>query len=208
MSAWRMKGEYLKNCNCVASCPCDTGGFPAPHEFCEGAVGMKIAEGNFDGVDLGGLKWAAIVHWPGALHEGNGTAEILIDESASDEQREALGQVLSGQQGGPLFEILSEVVTTFHGPHFVPIDFEMDRKARSAKMSIPGFLETTSEPLKIPATEEEQRVIVQMPGGFEYREMEVAQTGKLKATGEIKFDWQGTHSSLAEVEHTPEGLAA
>jgi hypothetical protein len=43
---------------------------------------------------------------------------------------------------------------------------------------------------------------------MEYKEMEVAQTGVLRSTGEIKFDHQGTHSSLAEVEHTHEGLAA
>jgi hypothetical protein len=47
-----------------------------------------------------------------------------------------------------------------------------------------------------------------MPGGFEYKEMEVAVAGTLKSTGAIKFDWQGTHSSLAEVEHTPQGLVA
>jgi len=30
MPAWRMKGEYVKNCNCLQSCPCDTTGNPAP----------------------------------------------------------------------------------------------------------------------------------------------------------------------------------
>jgi hypothetical protein len=208
MPDWRMKGNYLKNCNCVPSCPCDTYGYPAPHEFCEGVVAMDITEGNSDGVDLTGAKWAAAVHWPKALHDGNGTAEIFIDEGTSPEQREALGQILSGQAGGPLFEILSQIVTTFHGPHFVPIDFEFDKDSRNAKLSIEGFIETTSEPLKIPATEDEQRVIVRMPNGFEYQEMEVAQTGTLKSTGEIKFDWSGTHSSLAEVDHRPDGVAA
>lgn len=54
----------------------------------------------------------------------------------------------------------------------------------------------------------EQRVIVRMPGGFEYRAMEVAQATVLKGTGAIKYDWQKTHSSLAEVEHTPAGPAS
>ena len=138
MADWRMKGNYLKNCNCVPSCSCDTSGFPSPHDNCEGVVGMLIEEGHFDGVDLSGCKWAGTVYWPGALHEGNGTMEAFIDEGAS----------------------------------------------------------------------EEQRVIVQMPGGFEYKEMEVAQTGTLKSTGDVKFDHSGTHSSLAEVDHTPAGLAA
>lgn len=32
MPDWKMKGEDLKNCNCVQSCPCDTNGNPAPHK--------------------------------------------------------------------------------------------------------------------------------------------------------------------------------
>ena len=208
MPSWRMRGQYLKNCNCLASCPCDTIGVPAPHANCEGMVAMNIQEGNFDGVDLSGLRWAATVHWPGALHEGNGTLEAFIDERANEEQRNALIQILTGQAGGTMFEIISSIVTTVPGPHFVKIEFEFDKERRRARVSIPGFLETTTEPLKVPATGDEQRVIVRMPDGFEYKEMEVAQTGSLRGTGAIKFDWRGTHSSLAEVEHTQEGLVA
>lgn len=208
MPNWKMKGQYVKNCNCLASCPCDTGGFPAPHKFCEGLVAMNIQEGDFDGVNLSGLKWAGIVHWPGALHEGNGTMEAFVDERANEEQRKALLTILTGQAGGTIFEILSQIITTVHGPHFVNITWEFDKKKRRAQVSIPGFVETTTEPLTVPATGDEQRVIVRMPGGFEYKEMEVAQAASLKSTGAIKFDWQKTHSSLADVEHTHEGLVA
>jgi hypothetical protein len=38
--------------------------------------------------------------------------------------------------------------------------------------------------------------------------MEVAQTAVLRSHGAIRFDWQGTHSSLAEVTHTHQGLQA
>lgn len=206
--AWKMKGQYLKNCNCLATCPCDTIGMPAPHRGCEGMVGMHIVEGHFDGVKLGGLNWAATVYWPGALHEGNGSIQPFIDARATPEQRNALLQILSGKAGGALFEILASIVTTVHEPQFVPIEFEFDKAKRRARVSVPGFLETTSEPLIVPATGAEQRVILQMPDGFEYKEMEVAQTGVLKGTGPIKFDHQHTHSSLAEVEHTQEGLVA
>ena len=208
MADWKMKGQYLKNCNCLASCPCDTTGFPAPHKFCEGMSGMNIQEGYFGDVDLSGLKWVASYHWPGALHEGNGTLEAFVDERATEAQRNALLTILTGQAGGTFFEILSQIVTTVHGPHFVKIDWEFDKKKRRARVAIPGFLETTSEPLTVPPSGDEQRVIVRMPNGFEYTEMEVAQTAMLKGTGEIKYDWHHTHSSLAEVEHTPTGLAS
>ena len=44
---WQMRGQYMKNCNCVSSCPCDTTGFPYPGKGCEGMAGMHIIEGNF-----------------------------------------------------------------------------------------------------------------------------------------------------------------
>lgn len=208
MPSWKMKGQYIKNCSCLATCPCDTIGVPAPNEFCEGMAGMHIVEGHFGDVRLDGLNWAVTYHWPGALHEGNGTLEAFVDEGANEGQRNALLQILTGQAGGTFFEILAQIVTKIEGPHFVNIQFQFDKERRRARVSVPGFFETTSGPLTIPPTGEEQRVIVQMPGGFEYKEMEVAQTGSLKATGAVKFDWQRTHSSLAEVEHTEKGLVA
>jgi hypothetical protein len=206
MADWLMKGEYLKNCNCTPTCTCDTIGFPSPHKNCEGTLGMNVKQGNFGDTDLSGVKWAVNYYWPGALHEGNGTAEIFVDEKASPEQRDGVMAILSGQNGGALFEIFSQIITTFHGPYFVPITFEFDKDARKATMSIPGYVETESEPLTVPATGDEQRIIVRMPGGFEYQEMEVAQTKTLKGTGDIKFDHKGTHSSLATVTHTREGV--
>jgi hypothetical protein len=206
--SWRMKGEYLKNCSCVPGCPCDTHGYPGPNEFCEGVVGMHIAEGDFEGTDLSDVNWAVTVHWPKALHDGNGTAVVYIDESADEAQREAIGKILSGEAGGPLFEILSSIITTVHGPHYVPIEWEFDQAGRTARLAVAQHFETESRPLTIPATDDEQRVAVRMPGGFEYKEAEVGQATLLTSSTEIKFDWKGTHSSLAQVEHTNEALVA
>ena len=105
-----------------------------------------------------------------------------------------------------MFENLSQLVTTIHGPHFVQINWEFDKEKRTARVSIPGFLETESQPLTVPLTGDQQRVIVRMPAGFEDKEMEVASARSLSSTGAIRFDWQGTHSSLAMVEHTDKGL--
>ena len=146
------------------------------------------------------------MHWPGALHEGNGTIEVYIDQKANPSQRDALVRILTGKEGGTLFEIFSQIVTTIHGPIFTDIQFDFDLKKRRAKVSVAGKFETESAPLIVPATGDEQRVIVRLPDGFEYKEMEVAQSKSLKSTGAIKFDWKGTHASLALVEHTEKGL--
>jgi len=205
---WRMKGEYMKNCNCIATCPCDTIGFPHPQKGCEGMAGMHISEGNFGNVKLDGISWVVTYAWPGALHQGNGAIQPFIDQKATDEQRNALLTIMSGQAGNAWFEILASVVTTIHEPQFLPITWKFDKAGRKAHVVIPGFLETVSSPLTIPATNDEQQVIVRMPNGMEYKEFFVAQTAVLKGTGALKFDYKSTHSSLADVEHTHKGLQA
>ena len=51
------------------------------------------------------------------------------------------------------------------------------------------------------------RIQVVMPEGFEHRAAEVA-SANIRSTGTIKFETKGTHSSLANVVQTPEGVAA
>lgn len=208
MTDWLMKGEYLKNCNCVASCTCDTIGFPTPGPGCEGLFGMRISEGFFGDIRLDGIKWVAAVKWPGALHEGNGQMQAFIDESADAKQREALFEIFSGKHGNPLMEILSQIITTVHEPQFAPIHWEFDQKKRTAKVSVDGTVATESVPLTVPATGDEQRVVVRMPDGFEYKEMEVAVSKTLTSSGAIKLDHKNSHSSLAHITQTHEGLVA
>jgi len=201
-----MKGQYLKNCNCIATCPCDTAGVPYPGPGCEGLNGMHIVQGHFGHVRLDGLNWAVMYRWPGAVHEGNGTAQPFVDQQATEEQRHALLQILGGKAGGPWFEIIASTLSTVLEPQFVPITFEFNKAGRRGRILLPGFGEAVAAPLIIPATGAEQRVIVQMPGGIEYKEMEVARTVVLRGTGSITFDHRNTHSSLAEVEQMHAGL--
>jgi hypothetical protein len=171
-------------------------------------AGMHIIEGNFGKVNLKGLNWVVVYSWPGALHEGNGSVQAYIDKKSNEEQRTAILTILSGKAGDAWFEILASIVTTVHEPQFVPITWEFNKKKRTALVRIPGFLETRVAPLTIPATGDEQQVIVRMPGGMEYKEFQVAQSVVLKGTGAVKFDFSNTHSSLAEVEHSHKGLRA
>ncbi len=204
---WRMKGKHLKNCNCAFGCPCD---FNAPPTYgpCEGMVGMHIDEGHFGDVSLDGLRWAATYHWPGPLHEGNGTLLAIIDERADEKQRNALLTILSGQEQveGTFFHIISMIVSTMLEPKFLPIDFEFDLDGRTARMSVPGVFETTSEPIKNPVTGDPHRISVKIPRGFEYEEAEIA-SATIKGMGDIEFDHTNCHSSLADVTFTQSGLA-
>ena len=206
--SWRLKGEWIKNCNCAFGCPCDFNARPTYGE-CKGLVAMHIVDGHFGDVRLDGLNFATVVDFPGPLHEGNGTLQAIIDERANPAQREALFGILSGKNSaeGTLFNIFSLIVTKLLEPIFAPITFRFDLPGRRAEVSIPGVLETANEPIRNPVTGAEHRIQVVMPEGFEHRGAEVC-SARIASTGGIRFEVAQGHGSLATVEQTPTGVAA
>jgi hypothetical protein len=207
-SDWRLEGEWIKNCNCAFGCPCDFNALPT-EGYCKGMLGMRITKGHFEKTKLDGLVFAATVDFPGALHEGNGQLQPIIDERATPEQREALFNIMSGKFSaeGTLFHIFSLIVTKILDPLFVPITFSFDKDGRVARVVAKGVLETEVEPIKNPVTGAPHRIQVVMPEGFEHRGAEVA-SANIRSTGAIKFETKGAHSSLATVVQTPDGVAA
>ncbi|MBB4262448.1 MULTISPECIES: DUF1326 domain-containing protein [unclassified Bradyrhizobium] len=207
-SDWRLEGEWMKNCTCAFGCPCDFNARPT-QGYCKGMVAMRIAKGHFEGTRLDGLCFAITVDFPGPLHEGNGTIQPIIDERATAEQRQALFDIFSGKHSaeGTLFQIVSMIVTKIHDPVFAPFEFSFDKEGRVAKLVARGVLETDVEPIKNPVTGDPHRIQVVMPEGFEHRAAEVA-SANIRSTGAIPFETRGTHSSLANVVQTPEGVAA
>ena len=105
---WSLAGAWFKNCNCDPGCPCDFNQAPTTGQ-CEGMIGMRIDEGHFGDVALDGLKFAAAVWWPGRLDEGNGHVLPIVDQSANEDQRNAILTIMSGQAGGTIFEIFSAI---------------------------------------------------------------------------------------------------
>lgn len=205
---WRLEGQWMKNCNCAFGCPCDFNA-PPTEGYCKGLVAMRIAKGHFEETKLDGLCFAIMVDFPGALHEGNGTIQPIIDERATPEQRQALFEIFSGKHSaeGTLFQIVSLIVTKIHDPVFAPFEFSFDKDGRVARLVAQGVLETDVEPIKNPVTGTPHRIQVVMPEGFEHRAAEIA-SANIRSTGAIPFETQGTHSSLATVVQTPDGVAA
>lgn len=202
---WKMKGMYAKSCNCAYGCPCDFWDRPTKG-FCTGMLGMRIQDGHFGKTPLNGLSFVCVYHFPGALHEGNGSLQPFVDERASADQRNALLTILSGKAGGPWFEVVSSLLTTIHQPLFVPIHFDMDLKKLTAKVHIPGHLETVVEPIKNIATGGTHRIQVVMPDGMEYKIAETAMATVNRSQGKIPYDFTNGHTSMAEVVHTQTGV--
>jgi len=205
---WRLEGEWIKNCNCAFGCPCDFNAKPT-HGFCQGLLGMRITKGHFENTRLDGLTFIVTVRFPGPLHEGNGQAQAIIDETASPEPCEALYNIMSGKYSaeGTLFRIFSLIVTQMHDPIFAPVEFQFDKESRTARLAFSGVLESEVEPIKNPVTGAAHRIKVVMPEGFEHIEGEIA-SADIRSTGAIQFETKGTHSTLTHVVQTPQGVAA
>lgn len=205
---WRLKGQWLKNCNCDFGCPCD---FDAPptNGDCVGIMAMKILEGHHGKVRLDGLCFVLVLSFPGPLHEGDGIMQTVIDEDAGVAQREALRAILSGAEAEPgtLFNILNTFVRTAHGPVFAHIDFDFNLDARTAYVIVPGIIESKSQPILNRVTSAARRIRVQFADGIEYLEGEVANAAT-RGLGKIRFDIEAGHGTLALVERTPRGLTA
>ena len=97
MIEWTIKGREFANCNCAYGCPCQFNAIPTEGN-CKGAVAFQFTEGHFGDVDLSGLRAATKFSFPGPVHEGNGTMQLIIDESASEAQRDALLSIMQGKE--------------------------------------------------------------------------------------------------------------
>jgi hypothetical protein len=210
---WALKGAWFKNCNCDPGCPCDFNQAPTSGQ-CEGVIAMRIDEGHFGDVPLDGLKFASAAWWPGRIDEGDGHIVPIVEESASEEQRQALLTILSGQAGGTLFEIFSAMCPHVQEPIFAPIEFEFDIENRKGRIKAGDVLETETETLRGIDPPDPYRIVVQIPDGFEYTgpdhaaETAVAKTLRVSVGGKLDYEHELSHSSMALVEHAGEVPAA
>ena len=200
-TSWRIAGEAVGSCNCSWGCPCQFMALPT-HDRCEGMLGVHIQEGYFGDTQLDGVRFARIYWFPGPVHEGNGTRQMIIDEQATPDQRAALIAMDSGTQGGAFFEILAAISTNQFETVFAPITLEIDRERRRATLSVPDILEVRTEPIKNPVSGEEHRARIVLPDGFEFKEAEMANAVSLRVhSGEkLSFQYTDSYAQLNELD--------
>jgi len=204
---WRFEGVELVTCNCDFSCPCQFNALPT-HGDCRAAGAYRIDKGHFGDTSLDGVVFAGLWAWPGAIHEGNGQGWLIVDESASDDQRRAIEALFNGEEtepGATIFNVFTNVIDTYHPPQYRPIEFEADVEGRTGRFAIPGVIESHSEPIKNPVTGDPHRVRVTLPHGFEYHEAEYASGRATTQESPIALDYANTHAHFAYLTWTPSG---
>jgi hypothetical protein len=127
MVDWHVEGIAFGNCNCDYGCPCQFERRPT-HGDCRGFEVLRIDRGHFGDVRLEGLRTAVLYAWPGAIFEGGGTMQAIIDERADARQRQALATILHGgetEEAKTHWWVFHAMSSTVHEPLFKPIEFEL-----------------------------------------------------------------------------------
>ena len=204
---WMVRGVEYGNCNCAYGCPCQFNS-PTTNGNCEAVVSGHIEEGHFGDTKLDGLNWALLLWWPGEIAAGNGRQQAIIDERADDDQREALRKILHGDATAPgatHFFVYNSTMSEVLDPIYAPIELEIDVDARSARLNVPGLVESRGTPIINTNTGDEHRARINLPNGFEYTVAEMA-SGTTKATAGIELELSNSYGQFNILHLNQDGV--
>jgi hypothetical protein len=204
---WYVEGIEFGSCNCAYGCPCQFEALPTQGN-CRGFEVLHINKGHFGEVGLEGLKVAMVYAWPGPIFEGKGEIQAIIDERADARQREALVKIVHGEEteeGATHWWVYRAMSDKIHEPLIKPIEYEVNVEARTARVVIPGVLESVGSPIKSPATGAEHRVRIDIPSGIEFELAEVG-SASTKARGAIELDLTDTYGQFNMLRHSGRGV--
>jgi hypothetical protein len=132
--SWNLRGSYAETCSCELMCPCNLSfDHGATYDYCRATLAFNIRDGQIDGTDVGGRTVVAIIDTPKVMTDGNWRLGMFVDEAATDEQFDKLGQVFGGQLGGPM-AMLAPLVGEVVGVQRAAIEFSDDGLRHSVRV--------------------------------------------------------------------------
>jgi hypothetical protein len=207
MIDWAIEGIEFGNCNCDFCCPCQFELRPSQGN-CRGFDAARIDRGHFGDVKLDGLNAVVTYAWPGAVNEGNGAMQAIIDERADERQRHALKTILHGGETAEAMThwwVFHAMSSTIHETLYKPIALEADVDQRTARISIPGIIEATGRPIMSPVTGKPHRIRIDLPDGMEFEIAEVG-SASTRGTGAIALDLKDSYGQFNRMHTSGNGL--
>ncbi len=195
--SWSITGPHFANCNCDFGCPCQFNALPSDGS-CKAVVAWRIDKGHYGDVKLDGLYAINTYGWPGAVHQGEGSMQTIIDQRANADQQKALAAVMKGdgaEPGSIMLQIYRSMCTTVHEPIIAPIELDLDMGSRKVRLHVPGIIDTVVEPIKNPVTGAEHRARIELPMGKEFQLAEVA-SGTTTGRGAVPLRFENSHAHI------------
>jgi hypothetical protein len=137
-------GTLIEACSCNVLCPCWIGEDPDLGD-CRTFLSFRIEEGRIKGVDVSGLSVVIVAYIPGNILAGNWDAVVVVDQLATEEQRELLLGAFSGQLGGPIAD-WAGFIGTVKGVEYASISHQVTGGVGT--LLIEGVLEAQMEPYR------------------------------------------------------------
>jgi len=162
---WNLSGDWFDVCKCKIPCPCSFAQTPS-YGDCDGVLAYHIKSGQYGNISLDGLNVVALADFQGNIWAGNTKANIAVffDESANDEQREALNMIFTGKAGGFMAEF-AKLIGEVRGIEYAPVKIEVANDLSEWSAEIPGKVIAKGKALTGPMTPPGKRVqTVNLPG--------------------------------------------
>ena len=194
---WHLSGKVLVACNCDWGCPCNFNALPTQGK-CEGGWTWHVESGSYTDTKLDGLNFSVYVNWPGAIHEGNGEALILIDSKADADQKKAIERLISGGVGGP-WGILAWTWPTIHGPFSVPYDVSFD--GTNSHITAGEHIEVKCGPIRNPVSGAESHPGVVLPQGIVFKRGDLGMTTDFRVSKGIEYDHSGKYMGVGDFNY-------
>lgn len=167
-TTWSLKGVGYEFCNCDPGCTCNFAGFPSSDDgSCQALVASVISEGHCGDVDLSGITAAALLAWPGLIHDGGGKAVFVVEPDTTEEQVGSLAQIFTGQLGGNPWAILG---TTFEVGGLVTAPITISGQGLQVALDIAGVGRAQGDVLRNPVTGEPHEAHITLPTGFIWKD--------------------------------------
>src|SRR5947208_8377232 len=163
---WRLTGEEMSNCNCAWGCPCQFNAAPTKGK-CEAIISVVVHDGHYGDTPMAGVPFSRVLWWPGAVHQGGGTRQLIIDASAGEDQWQAIERLESDLDSHPFFGIYGSMAPTRLEKLSAPIEFELDGEGRDGRVTIGKIGGVQEEPNRNPGTGREHRARIHVANGFE-----------------------------------------
>ena len=96
---------------------------PATNDYCRANLAFKVSEGEVNGIDMSGLVFVIIVDAPALMSDGGWKVGVVVNEATTDEQMGALGEVMSGDIGGPA-AMLKDMIGEMLGMERHPVSID------------------------------------------------------------------------------------
>lgn len=193
--SWWAKGLVFENCNCQLVCPGHIHfDQQCTHERCKGYWAIVFEDGEVGATRLAGSRVVIAYDTPQRMITGGWTQVMIVDEEATEPQRNAIENIFTGKIGGP-WEILARFVERRLPTRFLPI--EITSEPMRKKVTIPGLLQSVVQTIRGSDRSE--------PVRFENIFNQIHNPSQVLARGEsryddgtIRFDMAKTHGLWSE----------